>query len=300
MSSRRKRRRAPWTITPADLPTERALAVEPRLNDLENNAIFRLFTMRRGQNTNFGGNTLFWVVVFISLFFTLNLIGLLLFIVIHMISTRYRPSIRQMTLLDLPRERLAELSLTLMRPEDYVIGIWGTHESRRGHYLRTCMLILLIIATASGYLWLWPSLHPICALMLFVFFSFGGWSRCYPYDHLISIRLRIAAERRKFERAVRRTAAVEFLGEILDWCYLLLLILVITILITATIIGVWNIIDEYRLFPYLRHPLVGLVASLTGWLLGRFIGHIIKVNAKADFRDAAAHVRAILRLQQEP
>ncbi len=65
-------RRAPWTLSPGDLPSESALECEPRLRGLEVNAFFRLLTMRRTRGTEHSGASAGWVLllIFLMLFLT--------------------------------------------------------------------------------------------------------------------------------------------------------------------------------------------------------------------------------------
>ncbi len=166
-----KPNRRRWELTAADLPTEKAQAAEPSLRDLENNAIFRLCTLRRG--------------------------------LLDQIYFSSKPA-------DVEDRFYRDLRLTLLKPEDYVNGVWGSKVSRRKSIWRMItfwVLVILIAAVVSDYSWLHVDFRLFCAVGLFflglpVAARFNG-----PYSALPSAYRFFVSQRRAVERKARPVAA---------------------------------------------------------------------------------------------
>ena len=302
-----KRRR--WEITEADLPTEKALAAEPRLCGLENNAIFRLAMLRKGGKFHQPGAT-GWIFLFFVMMVFLNLAGILLFFVILLIDGYCkRRSTTQPLFWGLSKEQLAELSLTSLRAEDYVIGLWGSQLAHRATRRRRWIIALLLILFASGYLWLHPVLQPLCPFALFVLAYFAGLTSFYPYEKVPKLSRKISAARWALVRAEDHGPSIELKDKILIGCAMPLIVIfgllcatmslaIMGLFIGALIVIVPKLFDS-ELYFFLRNPMVGLTAAAVGWFFGFAIGRICRRDADVEIKLATIGMRGILKMLRE-
>ncbi len=173
-----KRKRDLWTLRPGDLPSERVLALEPRLRDLENNAVFRLLMFqkrggmkaaRRGE-VSLSGLNLFPLLILI----VMGPVGWL--ILVLLVVTRGWSGVFPVRnlggIMGISRKCMGEVILTRITPQDIVLAHWGSALGQKRIRIRligTWMLMFsALVSIAQGVIFAPAALLvlPISAFMI--------------------------------------------------------------------------------------------------------------------------------------
>ena len=291
-------RRAPWTLSPGDLPSQAALEREPRLRGLEVNAFFRLLTMRRTIGTVHRVGSAGWVLLLIFLMMSLGpFLGILATGLIRFVCAIAEMHRGQPTLGGMTGNRLFELSLTGLEPSDYVMGLWGAAASRRARRFSLGILGALVILSAVGCLFSPIHVRLLLSVVLLFSFFFVGYRSHYPYDRLRFVSRQISAARRDFEPVGWLHHQMGPVGRTLLTGVLILLFFVVTspfLFLLAAIVSrvIWGADSA---FSYLFEATL----SFVGWAIGYGVGKAYRDHADAHLRQSTDDVRSILELVRE-
>ncbi len=282
-----------WEITASDLPTAEAMAREPCLRNLEDNAIFRLgrITSRRV------GPRLVLILLIGALIVLIllrsapdDIIGASLFF-LTLFWLQVVPTLGTENWC-IRSALIPHVLLTLLTPDDYVAGLWGVLVARRGYLRQTSLLWGVGMFCASGYFWLDAGSTHWCSLGLFVVFLTLGAVRAYPYHVVPILDFKFLLHRRFLERGEQSSSFTYQLQEFTAKSFFLI-ILAVPLALVALIL-VLAITVTLHLFPA---PAGGPFAAGAGWLIGLSVSALIRRNTDSCINHLYGNVEAILRLQ---
>ncbi len=310
------KRRHRWEPTPADLPTEKAQAAEPRLRDLENNAIFRLMTFYQSGEVSLWG-PIVWISFLLLAGALVTLIGgsLVHFVALlsvacvgFMIPLCFSGRLGSVVVTinrPFPLSLYRELAQTTFKPDEFINTLWGSQSRRRAMRRRVTAfygLTLITLMVISVYGWLEWGMRWVCTLALFVLGSLLGGVRFDPYHVLSSVHEEIKNQRHMIDRMripfwALRVLVKPIIG-LLVVLALLVFVAVKLMLLSPAISVVFKKYEwllEYT-WVFATH-LAGLSVLAIGWLLGRVFAIIDQARTPKRLKRMRDDINRIIELQ---
>ncbi len=142
-----RRRKDAWSLTPGDFPSERAIAREPRLGNMENNAVFRMikFRQKRRGISIVGSPGCLVAAVFISCLLSGPVSIFFILVVLGAMWLANQGRVMQFNLLGLNKQDFADFIESGISDTDILSALWASSISRRYETIRFC-------SAAAGFL----------------------------------------------------------------------------------------------------------------------------------------------------
>lgn len=280
--SRPKSRRREWTLSPRDLPDPRLIKDEPLLQDLENNAIYRMMIFRAANASTSAqlpiAKGCFVVFIFLLLTGTTGPATSLLFLLVVMIISAIRRishSAQQDWLLGLDRSRLAEAAQAGVDAQTFIGAVWGRtlpelvhNDISRALYIACLFPLVMLFGFFSWGLCL------IGAPILFLSAHRLSHERHHPYPILPKV-LRI------FSDATLRSQGAEarfFAGCGSAYFALMILGIVVLAFLSFQAISLSDRSDQSQRFldsisAVVSSPMFVIAINLVSILWGAYLGH---------------------------
>lgn len=246
-----------WSIVPGDLPSEKAMEIEPRLREAADNAVFRLLVYRRRPHTK----------------------G----------KPRRKPELPALG--KIPHRHLADLIRAGYRAEDYSLGLWAAAIPRKGRREGDIVAGLFLALTFLALFMIPPQAIIGAAQYLFSMLFFLPfvltWRRGYPYGPLPGLAAMVAEQRKRYERIlIPRKAAQEAFWVSMRAVFWMILILGIGILLVGATVFVLSLAQsrsfklpfEITPWPFVRA--FGVLLAAAGAAAGEARGRYVRKHAE--------------------
>ena len=310
------KRRRRWEPSPADLPTEKAQAAEPRLRGLENNPVFRVVTFYQSHESSHWGPVV-WVSHCVLGGALVSLIGGWEWLCVVLLGMAFVGFMIPLSLAGrlgsfrrpydwpVPLFCYKELSLTIFKSDEFINALWGSkirRRSMRGRRSAFYGMILITLMVILAYEWLAWDLRWPCSLALFVLGSLLGGVRFDPYHVLDTVRREIKNQRRIIERKHNPFWAwrelVKAFVVLLAICAFLVFVTVMLVLLTPALVILFK--ESEWLLEYMwvfQTHFGGLALLAIGWLIGRSLAGIERSRTPKRLKRMREDINRIMDIQ---